>query len=48
MASNDYHFITHWRVEGTKPIFSANHRWAMRKGEENLRLELAGRHAKRA
>jgi glyoxylase-like metal-dependent hydrolase (beta-lactamase superfamily II) len=28
-----------------KPIFSANHRWAMRKGEESLRLELARRHA---
>jgi hypothetical protein len=24
-----------------KPIFSANHRWAMTKGEESLRLELA-------
>ena len=29
-----------------KPIFSANHRWAMAKGEESLRLELARRHAK--
>jgi hypothetical protein len=28
-----------------KPIFSANHRWAMRKGEESLQLELARRHA---
>jgi hypothetical protein len=28
-----------------KPIFSANHRWAMAKGEESLRLELARRHA---
>jgi hypothetical protein len=28
-----------------KPIFSANHRWAMKKGEESLRLELARRHA---
>ncbi len=28
-----------------KPIFAANHRWAMRKGEESLRLELARRHA---
>jgi len=27
-----------------KPIFSANHRWAMAKGEESLRLELARRH----
>jgi hypothetical protein len=29
-----------------KPIFSANHHWAMAKGEESLRLELARRHAK--
>lgn len=29
-----------------KPIFSANHRWAMRMGEKSLRLELARRHAK--
>ena len=28
-----------------KPIFSANHHWAMRKGEESLKLELARRHA---
>jgi hypothetical protein len=28
-----------------KPIFSANHRWAMRKGEESLNLELARRYA---
>jgi len=28
-----------------KPIFSANHRWAMAKGEESLVLELARRHA---
>jgi hypothetical protein len=28
-----------------KPIFSANHRWAMAKGEESLKLELARRHA---
>jgi hypothetical protein len=28
-----------------KPIFSANHRWAMAKGEESLLLELARRHA---
>lgn len=27
-----------------KPIFSANHRWAMARGEESLRLELARRH----
>lgn len=29
-----------------KPIFSANHRWAMGKGEESLRLELARRRAR--
>jgi hypothetical protein len=29
-----------------KPIFAANHRWAMAKGEESLALELARRHAK--
>jgi len=29
-----------------KPVFSANHRWAMARGEESLRLELARRHAK--
>jgi hypothetical protein len=28
-----------------KPIFEANHRWAMAKGEESLRLELARRYA---
>ncbi len=27
-----------------KPIFAANHRWAMAKGEESLKLELARRH----
>jgi hypothetical protein len=28
-----------------KPLFSANHHWAMRMGEESLRLELARRRA---
>jgi hypothetical protein len=28
-----------------KPIFAANHRWAMAQGEPSLRLELARRHA---
>ncbi len=28
-----------------KPIFEANHRWAMARGEESLRLELERRHA---
>jgi hypothetical protein len=31
-----------------RPIFSANHHWAMNRGEESLRLELARRHAKTA
>ena len=31
-----------------KPFFSANHQWAMRKGEESLKLELARRHARTA
>jgi hypothetical protein len=29
-----------------KPVFSANHHWAMRKGEESLNLELARRKAR--
>jgi hypothetical protein len=29
-----------------KPIFAANHRWAMRRGEESLKLELTRRHAR--
>jgi len=29
-----------------KPIFAANHRWAMAKGEESLRLELERRHTR--
>ena len=29
-----------------KPIFAANHRWAMAKGEESLQLEIARRHAR--
>ena len=28
-----------------RPLFSANHQWAMARGEESLRLELARRHA---
>ena len=45
-----------WRIEARKPLlrrltwllrplFAANHRWAMRQGEESLRLELARRRA---
>jgi hypothetical protein len=29
-----------------KPLFSANHRWAMARGEESLKLELERRHAR--
>lgn len=37
-----------WRVRAEKPlllrpIFAANHRWAMVRGEESLRLELVRR-----
>ena len=28
-----------------KPIFGANHRWAVARGEESLKLELVRRHA---
>lgn len=46
----------HWQVSATKPLlsrlswllkpmFSANHRWAMARGEESLRLELRRRRA---
>jgi hypothetical protein len=31
-----------------KPIFAANHRWAMARGEESLRLEILRRHARGA
>jgi hypothetical protein len=48
-----------WRVRGRKPliralsflfkpIFAANHRWAMRRGEESLKLELLRRRAQSA
>ncbi|HXH22890.1 MAG TPA: SRPBCC family protein [Dehalococcoidia bacterium] len=48
-----------WRVRGRKPVlrytsaffrplFSHSHHWAMRKGEESLRLELERRRAKSA
>ncbi len=48
-----------WTVEASKPllrylsfllrpIFAANHNWAMARGEESLRLELARRHARTA
>ena len=45
-----------WRIAATKPLlrrlsalakplFAANHHWAMRRGEESLRIELARRRA---
>ncbi len=48
-----------WRVSATKPlirrlswllkpVFAANHRWAMARGEESLRLELRRRRARTA
>jgi hypothetical protein len=48
-----------WRIRADKPLlrygtlvmrplFSANHRWAMARGEESLKLELQRRHAKTA
>jgi polyketide cyclase/dehydrase/lipid transport protein len=47
-----------WRIRAEKPLlrrltwlmrpaFSANHRWAMRKGEESMRLELERRRLRR-
>lgn len=48
-----------WKIEANKPvirtfsfllkpIFAANHRWTMARGEESLKLELARRHARSA
>lgn len=48
-----------WKIKAEKPllryfsfimksIFSANHRWAMARGEESLKLEIARRHAANA
>ena len=50
------HVIYDWRINAEKPLlrtfsflfkplFAANHRWAMRMGEESLKLELMRRHA---
>jgi hypothetical protein len=50
------HVIYDWKIRADKPllryfsfvmkpIFSANHRWAMAQGEKSLNLELARRHA---
>ena len=32
--------LLRWLSFALKPVFAANHRWAMAKGEESLRLEL--------
>ncbi len=56
---DDVEIIYDWRINAEKPllrtfsfimkpIFSANHHWAMRMGEQSLRLELARRHAQTA
>ena len=57
MPDGDWTDITYdWRVSVEKPgvkqlsfllkpLFQSNHRWAMKKGEESLRLELARRRA---
>lgn len=53
---DNVHVIYDWNIRADKPllrnlsfimkpIFSANHHWAMRMGEQSLRLELARRHA---
>jgi hypothetical protein len=40
--------LLRWLSPVLKPIFAANHRWAMARGEESLRLELARRRARTA
>ena len=53
------HVIYDWRIKANKPllrllspvlrpVFAANHRWAMDKGEESIKLELARRRARTA
>jgi hypothetical protein len=37
--------LLRWLSFLLKPVFSANHRWAMARGLESLKLELARRHA---
>lgn len=37
--------LLRWLSPVLKPVFAANHRWAMARGEESLRIELARRHA---
>ncbi len=38
--------LLRWLTPVLRPLFSANHLWAMRRGEESLRLELLRRRAK--
>jgi hypothetical protein len=40
--------LLRWLSFLVKPVFSANHRWAMAQGEKSLRLELARRRANSA
>jgi hypothetical protein len=40
--------LLRWFSIFLKPIFSANHRWAMQRGLESLKLELERRHARNA
>ena len=40
--------LLRWFSPALKPIFAANHHWAMRVGEESLKLELARRRARSA
>lgn len=54
--ASDVEIVYDWRVHATKPLlrrldwlfrpaFEANHRWAMARGEESLKLELRRRRA---
>lgn len=48
----EYQFVTSWKIQlryGTlifRAVFGANHRWAMARGEESLKLELLRRRAR--
>jgi hypothetical protein len=56
VQNGEYADITYdWRIRAEKPLlrlfspilkplFAANHRWAMARGEESLRIEIARRH----
>ena len=54
LSENTYEAVYDWRINAEKPllklfsfimkpVFSANHHWAMRKGEESILLELRRR-----